>query len=336
VVTFAPFDIPFDHPQLTRAEQADGGAFEWWYFDCQTDDGIQMVILFSLRNPLFAARKPSIYIEYTDNARSFRHVANFPAASFSWEESPGVATMRIGEGNVLRLVGATTSDLTYELTLALPWLSATLQARPLHRGFVPGNRGCYFSDRNDASRRTCVSFSAPVMSVNGEIVFKGEQVKVSGRGYHDHPWGTAQLFFTHQEWNWGRVSNETTSVMFADVKPAGAFEGTLRFMYQGTAGTFEPVVSEDLQIHASEWKRDSWHGIRFPHVLNVASAGKSSIATLGACMLDTPVYNRAAATWTPGQGWIEYFRMPSWLRQLAFIGGRLLMFFWRPFPFFGR
>jgi hypothetical protein len=335
-VTFAPFDIPFDSPQLTDAEQADRGAFEWWYFDCQTDDGIQMVILFSLRNPLFATQKPSVYIEYADKSRGFHHVCNYPASSFSWEEAPGVSTMRIGEANVLQLVGTTPSDLTYELTLALPWIRATLEARPLHRGFVPGKRGCYFTDTRDANRRTCVSFSAPVMSVQGNVTVHGHTIPVNGRGYHDHPWGTAQLFFTHQEWNWGRVSNASTSFMFADVKPANSFEGTLRFMYQGTSGTFEPEVAGDLQINASEWKRDSWHGIRFPHALNVASGGKSWSAMLGACMLDTPVYNRATATWTPGQGWVEYFHMPSWLTHIAFIGGRLLMFFWRPFPFFGR
>jgi hypothetical protein len=55
-------------------------------------------------------------------------------------------------------------------------------------------------------------------------------------------------------------------------------------------------------------------------------------------MLDTPVYNRVKATWIPGDGagWIEYYHLRAWLSRLALIGGRLLMFFWRPFPFFGR
>jgi hypothetical protein len=338
VVTFAPFEIAFDRPQLTEAERADHAAFEWWYFDCQTDDGIQMVILFSLRNPVFATQKPSVYIEFRDNNVRLHHVSNFSADSFSWSETPAARTMRIGSGNTLQLTGQTPEDLTYEIALRLPWITADLKARPLHRGFVPGDRGCYFRSNADPARRTCVSFSAPVMSVEGRVTAKGTTRAVQGRGYHDHPWGTAQLFFTHQEWHWGRLSDSTASYMFADVTPASAFEGTLRFMFTGTQGHFEPTVTADLTVEPAAWKKDSLFGIRFPHQLSVQSGGSSWNATVGASMLDTPVYNRAVAAWSPGQGsgWIEYFHLRSWLGRLALLGGRLVAFFWRRAPFFGQ
>jgi predicted secreted hydrolase len=312
-------------------------AFEWWYFDLQTDDGIAMVIVFSRRNPVLSRDRPSLYVEYTDGSHKLHRVRNYAPSTFAWTDGEP-ATLRVGT-STLQMSG-TEASLGYAMTLRMPEIEADLELHPMHRGFLPTSDGCYFRSTADASRRTCVSFSAPLMRVSGSVRFAGTSRNVSGRGYHDHPWGTEQIFFTHHQWNWARIASPQLGAMFADVKPMPGFEGSLCFFYLGEFGTFEPRISADMRIATADWRRDSLFGIRFPHQLQVDAEGRHWTLDAQGSLLNTPVYNRSRVRWqageAPGSGWAEYFDLPPMLRSAAALGSRIAAFFWRPFPYFGQ
>lgn len=338
---FQPFELRWDHPQLTEADADDVGSFEWWYFDLQTRDGVSLVVLFSRRNPVFATRRASVYIEYKDSNHDLQRVRNYAADQFSWKASGEGSAIRIGSHS-LRASGTDPSSWRYELELHLPEAQVALTFVPLHRGFLPSEDGSYFRHARDPRLQTSVSFSAPLMRGEGTVTVRGRTREVNGRGYHDHPWGTRQLFFTHGEWHWGRMSDETLGAMFADVTPNPDYRGSLRFLYLGEFGTFEPQLSQALTVDGSDWKKDHLFGIRSPHRLVASSPPHAWSLECGESLLDTPIYKRSQIEWGDvsggqrGAGWVEYFKLSPWLSEIAFLGARVQAFFWRMFPFIGR
>jgi len=337
---FAPFEPRWDHPQLNDAQLAGSHAFEWWYFDLSTDDGVEFVVIFARKSPMWNGAKASIYVEYKDQAHHFVHVRNYPRTEFHARTTAADMDVRVGP-STLRMVGSDPASLHYELEIDTPWVTGTLVMRPLHRGFLPSADGAYFAARNDASRKNCVSFSAPLMQGEGTLTVGGKSRKVNGHGYHDHPWGTELFFWTSREWHWARAMTPDQSVMFATVTPFEDFSGALTFCYSGTPGTFEPQLTTDVTVNPSQWKRDSIMGIRAPHELEVSVPGRSWTAVCTAVLLDSPYYKRSAITWTPsagpaGNGWLEYWGLARPFRWLAFKAAWLAAFFWRSFPWVGR
>jgi hypothetical protein len=338
---FQPFELRWDHPQLSDAEVDQSGSFEWWYFDLQTQDGVSLVILFSRRNPVFATRRVSVYIEYKDPDQALHRVRNYAADQLSWTAAGDGGELRIGPHS-LRVLGTDPASWRYELELRLPEAQVSLTFVPLHRGFLPSRDGSYFRHARDPDLHTSVSFSAPLMRGEGTVTVRGRTRAVHGRGYHDHPWGTRQLFFTHHEWHWARLSTDTQGVMFADVTPNPAYRGALRFLYEGDVGTFEPHISHDLLVDASQWKKDHMFGIRCPQRLVAKSPLDTWQLECDESLLDTPIYNRSRvranemADRETGGGWVEYFWLSPRMCRLAFLGARAQAFFWRSFPYFGR
>ncbi len=339
---FAPFELAWDAPQLSDADVARDSSVEWWYFDLATPDGVELVVIFGRKNPMWSADKVAMYLEYKDPKQSFHRVRNFDRSRFSWTEKPSLRELRI-DTNVVRIVGDDPTSMHYELVLDMPEISGTLTMTPEHRGFLPTANGCYFRNKTDPSLVSCVSFSAPLMSVAGSLVVKGAAARnVTGVGYHDHPWATEQFFGTHSEWHWARATTPDSSVMFATVTPFPEYDGTLTFMYTGQSGVFEPTVSSVVNVTPSEWKKDSLLGINFPHDLLVTTTGRGWNATYQSALLDVPYYTRSAVTWAPtdgsapGSGWTEYWHLLASRQRFVFWTAKLAAFFWRPFPFFGK
>lgn len=339
---FTPFAQLWDAPQMPASDLASfKSAFEWWYFDLATDDGTELVLVMSRQNPVFATRKSSVYVEYKDRTHGFKRIHNYDQEQFAFSTTAGGKELRIGTCSV-RILGDDPKSMHYEVTLDLPGFAAALTMKPEHLGFLPTANGRYFADRADARLYTAVSFSAPIMRTTGTIALDGSTRQVNGRGYHDHPWGTQQIFWTNLEWNWARTVTPTEGVMFAKVTPATEYEGALSFCYSAALGTWEPTVTSSLTITASDLRKDSSTGIRYPHTLGVSTPTQAWQAVATGPLLDTPIYVRASVTWTPtpsgpaGTGWVEYFHLSPWARELAFLGARVQSFFMRPFPWFGH
>jgi hypothetical protein len=341
IAPFTPFELKWDAPQLTDAELARDSSVEWWYFDLSTTDGVELVVIFGRKNPMWSADKASVYVEYTDPSTSFHRVHNYDRSEYSWNAGAGVNELKIGPNSV-KIVGRDEATMHYEIVIDLPGITGNLTMKPDHRGFLPTPDGCYFRGKKDPSLRSSVSFSAPLMSVSGSLGLAGSVRPVTGVGYHDHPWATEQFFWTHHVWHWGRATSPESNVMFATVTPFPDFEGTLTFLYVGTPGEFEPTVNSDLSVSASEWKKDGLLGIRFPHDLTVRTTGTTWVAGFKKSLLDVPYYNRADVTWAPqdktaaGEGWTEYWALSQSQQRLQFWLAKITAFFWRRFPFFGN
>jgi hypothetical protein len=338
---FTPFEARWNAPQLTDAEMADRRAFEWWYFDLEADDGTKLVVIFSRKNRMYVADGASMHVEFYDGAHQVRRVHNFPAASFTWRDTGDGAELTVGD-NSFSVAGSDPEAMRYRIRLSLPWIRTDLVATPLHRGFLPSADGSYFFARDNPSRRSCVSFSAPQVTIEGDIHTEQGTRFVSGRGYHDHPWGTEEILRTHQEWYWGRLTSPALNVTFSRVVPAPEYEGRLEFHYLGLPDAFEPRLDDDLGVQVGAWSKGAWNRTRFPLRVEGGGGGTRWDARHRSSLLHLPIINRSVVDWTSadagaeGSGWIEYYRVPARARTMVRLGSRAMSFFWRPFPYLGR
>lgn len=339
---FTPFEVRWDAPQLTDAEIATTPtAFEWWYFDVSTTTGVELVVIMSRVNAWFASGKCTMNVQYKDGRHDVHKLRNYSRSDFRWTQHDGRGEMCVGP-NTLQVIGATPESMHYEMTLKLSWISGTLTFTPRHLGFLPTPDGTYFRSRTNPSSRTCVSFSAPVMQCTGTLVIGGETIQVDGHGYHDHPWGTANLFQTNAEWHWARAFSGGNEVMFATVSPFPEFEGALRFLWAAAGGVFEPTISSDVQVDAEDWKRNGSRSISYPHNVAVASGTRRWVACCRQSLLDFPFYNRSSVSWQEdgmpgaGSGWLEYWKLSARKQRLTFIAAKVSAFFQREFPYFGK
>src|SRR5262245_39545898 len=92
---FTPFDMRFEAPQLRDDQLWRGSAFEWWYFDLETDDGIELIVTFNRRNPVFSTEGSALYVKYRDGVHAFDHLETYARNSFAWSADGKGAQLRI-------------------------------------------------------------------------------------------------------------------------------------------------------------------------------------------------------------------------------------------------
>ncbi len=338
-LTHVWFTPAWDRSQLTDEEMSEPNAFEWWYFDMQGDD-VSLVIVFGRKNPVLSRSKCSLFIELKQGASAFRRVRNYAEGRFPTSDGSPLE-LSVGPHSMV-LTGDDPKNLLYHVAVRLPELDLDLDFRPTHHGFLPTVDGCYFTMRGRPSSRTCVSFSAPVTTATGTLRRDGQTTPLRGRGYHDHPWGTVQLFQTHREWNWGRAFTPQTATMFAEVIPRARYQGQLSFFYRAQTREFVPRVTETLELKGTDSRKQSLLGIAFPHRLDVLALDQRWEVQTTFPLLTTPMYERSEISWKggagdeTGTGWLEYYRVGDAVVWLVFLAARIGAFFWRPFPWFGR
>ena len=233
-------------------------AYEWWYFDAVSDDGVwSLACIWFLGNPFSPyyrhAARGEAADPFTHNALFFAlshrgrlhayHFTRFRCAQVCADEvrpahlrfGPNALSLDDG-GYRVRLSdeNANCRVLTADLTFRPP---APLIPRPLlpRRGEAEqegrGKPGPYDPlTREGEGRRLAAGEreagdshfwlpAAPVCRVSGRITLReaqnpgAEAIAFSGRGYHDHNWGTLPFSSTIHDWYWARVALSDTRAL---------------------------------------------------------------------------------------------------------------------------
>ncbi len=284
------------HPDGWHAVTAPGG-YEWWYFDAEdlaTDTRV-VAILFQgfvfhpgylrrharyLRNPTkrlpaLAAEYPCAYLVVYRDGRIWRQfMTQYPAGEF--EASSDSPMVRVGP-NRLRPEGG---DLKLELT-GSPWrvtgrgpkliegetLSASLTFRPTI-DHTPVER-TFLSRRMTGADHKWI-LANPLCGVTGEIRCGGETIALSGRGYHDHNYGTGPLGPGLKRWMWGRVLLDDRMMTFHFVQPReGRLGDEAHLVEVDGAGARE---HEDARVMA-DWSGRTGLGLRYPRAMEFSAGG---------------------------------------------------------------
>ena len=331
-------------PQLTEGEMnAAKDSFEWWYFDVKSPKGSSLVLIFKRKDPVIDPTRPSIHIEYESEGVKFNRVKAMALEEGECEftSSSVECTIRIGANTIIIKKDDNNNPSQYQLHVDIGDFVADFSFQSVHYGFKQGPNGCYFVHKLNPEINTHAAFTAPRIHGTGSVTLNGITEEIEGDGYHDHPWGTAQLLLTNGEWHWGRLYTDQVSILFADVKPSKVFYGGLKVFMFGTPDDPVPRVSSEFEIEATNWKKNSAFGLKFPHglVVSIPTIGRLAMSYQKPLLVN-PVYIRSEVNFTltnvegevpeaAGGGWLEYFKIPYTLRGLLTRLNRIVMRKWQ-------
>ena len=339
-----------DLPQLKEEElKSNKNAFEWWYFDLQDKQGSSLVVILTRQNTLEVTGRPDMHLELETATEKFRKIVPFPKGSFymrSYPTSGDLLAFEIGMNERNRLIVYYDEQSgfvrEYSLMVNVDGFKADLKFEPLHAGFVPDpeDGGCFFINKKDPNKKNCAAFAAPIMKGSGVVTTNKRTTHFKdGVGYHDHPWGTDEIYDIYHEWHWGRLYNEEIGMMYADVKPQSEYKGKLKFMYFARKESYYPEIREDLSIKPSSWKRNGLFNIKFPHKLlvNVPSLDLEIETQYQKVLLNVPMYNRSEVNFSAkynkgssdGTGWTEYCKFPVRFHWLIGFLTKVKYWIWR-------
>ncbi len=217
-------------------------AFEWWYFDCEFDDGSTAVVTFSTKpstKPKGDLRPTILLILKTPDGEKVRLSKEFEPGELS--ASAGGCDVRIGpstvKGDLDRYVmHVEADDSAADLTLT--------RGGPSWR---PGS-GFTYSGRNEEK---FFAWVVPITygTVEGTLTFKGKKSEVKGTCYHDHNWGNFALTSGLDHWYWGRAHVGDFTVVFVEmVTPHLPFVGSLNLHTLMLARDEEVLTDDGLPL----------------------------------------------------------------------------------------
>lgn len=181
-----------------RAAKAADSTFEWWYFDCQFDDGSTLVVTFSNKphtDPSGPLTPIVLIIRQLPDGSRIHLEPTFAADEFS--ASTEKCDVRIGPNRV-------SGDLDeYVLHVESEGLVADVTITRAAPSWRPGAGISYFDSKKDHYLAWVVP--VPYGTVAATITENGSTTQVSGSAYHDHNWGNHLMGSFLDHWFWGRA-----------------------------------------------------------------------------------------------------------------------------------
>lgn len=197
-----------------RAADAEDSTFEWWYFDCQFDDGSTLVVTFSNKphtDPSGPLTPTVLIIRQLADGTRLHLEPTFPASEF--HAATDRCDVRIGPNTV-------TGDLDhYVLHVEGDGIVADVTIDREAPSWRPGAGINYF----DSARTHYLAWvvSVPYGRVSATITESGATSQVSGSAYHDHNWGNHLMGSFLDHWYWGRAHVADYTVVYVRMTTKG-------------------------------------------------------------------------------------------------------------------
>ncbi|MFT3905600.1 MAG: hypothetical protein QM718_04775 [Steroidobacteraceae bacterium] len=198
------------------------GAWEWWYFDSQLDDGATLVVGFYTKPPdrPQAPLTPVLTLNLTlPDGRIFDRKRIVAAEAFSALKDGCAVRMaeNVFRGDLRRYrIEATIDDVSIQLDLE----SEIPSWRP--------RTGHRFFEKNGQRRFFAWFPSVPQGRVKVAYRIGAQQVETTGTGYHDHNWGDAAMAALIHDWYWARAQVGPFTVIAAYITAEEMYFGHAR------------------------------------------------------------------------------------------------------------
>ena len=170
-------------------------AFEWWYFDCELEDGSKIAMTYLTKSYTVPEKGLAPFIRFnyskTDGSEIARTLT-FKAEEFS--ASKEKCDVKIGN-NTFR------GDLKlYNIHIEFEDFSCDIKLENEFESWRPGTG--YYKFGSDY---LAWMVATPQGSVKAKIK-EGNNIKeLNGHGYHDHNWGETPMNNIIHHWYWGRA-----------------------------------------------------------------------------------------------------------------------------------
>ena len=315
------------------------GAYEWWYFDALSNDGVwALSCIWFLGNPFSpyyraaALKQPAdpfahnalFFALYRHGRLHAYHFTRFPAGQITAAEAAPLC-LRFGpnfleaaeRGWQMRLADQNANGRGLAATLAF--------AAPLLVGAAPPQISEKLLPQTSLDRQHSWLPSAPFCRVSGRIELRethnpgSEVIAFTGTGYHDHNWGQLPFDASIKDWYWARAAlGGESSVILYHVQPhQGPPVSHLLLFERGRLTRYDPQATVRLS-------RPVWNGFGtgYKSQLSAAGAGLEAVFHFQTRLDSAPFYVRALCCADvqregrreQGQGMGEYLRprLMSW------------------------
>jgi hypothetical protein len=237
--------------------------FEWWYFDAESDDGGNAVVVFNTRpqtNPKGPLSPSVVLIMRSPEGEKVKLIPKFKPEDFS--AAAEGCDVRIGENRVQGDLGR------YELHVEVESCAADLVSTRETPSWRPGS-GVSYSGRNKSNYFAWV-VPVPYGTVDGTVVFKGNKRRVQGVCYHDHNWGNVSPGNAIDHWYWGRAHVGDFTLIFVEIVTRHVFGlGALK-LHTFLLAKGQEILTDDglpLSLTTSDFKEGPG-GRSYPEILD--------------------------------------------------------------------
>lgn len=239
--------------------------YEWWYFDARFDNGYSCVLTWHWRNAFLRPHIPTIQIfVYTpDGTRRVGMAAVKPEECRACEDRCDV---QMGDSFCRRENGL------YRVKMYAKGVGAELMFRNLLPGFKPASGFVYRSSVAEHGHTIAI----PRGVVEGNLYVDGQVIPVKGLGYHDHNWGSVNMYECFGGWYWGRLFDPTYTLIYAWMLPLKEAKPNPPFLY--LAKDDRPVLATDkFQFIVEKTETDDITGKSTARDILIKSQGKGAI-----------------------------------------------------------
>ena len=190
------------------------GVFEWWYFDCENEDGSKVVVVFSKNNKRdfkgITGPTASLQVTFADGEKLDIEITDGVGAPF--RAAKDKCDVLIQDSYFREVNGS------YEIYFKAENVEYNCTLKPIVPMWRPGTGYSYFGD--DESLFMAWIVAVPRGEVTSMLKVGDKTMTLNGEGYHDHNWGNAPMPRIIDHWYWGRANFSGYTIIVSDVVAA--------------------------------------------------------------------------------------------------------------------
>ncbi|KAK9480216.1 hypothetical protein V1514DRAFT_189721 [Lipomyces japonicus] len=233
IATNAVVSTAFDGPKVSAVN---GSTFDWWYFDVVSAKA--SISLVFQTGTTASVGYPSV-LELTNYIQVAGIWPNGTQFSVPFVPSGPAVVTTVGDGSSANFTG---TGFSWTSTPNLSKYFITIDALETYgikgtisfRSLAPAHYGLgSVADRSSSELLTPKlgwANAVPDAESHVDLIVGGEQLKFSGRGYHDKNWGSQALNDIVENWYWGHAAVGPYSIVFFDALDHNGVEYTAAYI----------------------------------------------------------------------------------------------------------
>ncbi len=227
---------------------------EWWYFDAKLDNGYTFVFGIQVINIFGKGMVTTRLTLYDDSDVIIKYDERYPlSALVASSHIPSIAIA--GKQLIIGSYDAQNNSFLYTLTVEIPEGSFSLR-------FI----GCTQGWKKQQQSGDWWAVILPRAHVTGSIFLGGNELSITGIGYHDHNWGINPLVVLRFGWLWGTCFSPHYTITWAEMRTTRLITHPVLVLNENDAGYLN-IPSETIWFSSGNTQFD--HLRRVPWFFNI-------------------------------------------------------------------
>ena len=238
--------------------------WEWWYFDFSFDNGYKAVATLHHHNMMMMPHIPTMQL--------FVYPPDGPPKAKYWALRPGQENSVSPDRCLVRMGDMLAEDTGngYRLVMDMKELAIDVTITNLVPSWKCGS-GVLWADQ-DSGAVTGWTVAVPRGNVKGTLRVEGEAMAVTGQGYHDHNYGTAEMDNPFWGWYWGRIFDPKYTLIYGWVIPKDP-EMPVTSPFMLAKGNEIVLSTDQWTMTVEESQKDEQYGFDMPMRLRLTCDG---------------------------------------------------------------